>query len=877
MPTEVINAISGPRYPNSTPQNRTSNLSYMLSSDRSVDDGRFLPGTLLAERYRISALIGKGGMGEVYRATDLKLAQPVALKFLPEAMAREASALQRFYNEVRVARQISHHNVCRVYDIGETEGMAYISMEFINGEDLGSLLRRIGRLPTDKALQMARQLCAGVAAAHEKGVLHRDLKPANVMIDSDGALHVMDFGLAGLAEQVAGDVRSGTPAYMAPEQLSGREVTLKSDLYSLGLVLYEMFTGKRPYNAASLDELQSLQQQSTPESLATHVSDIDPAIERVIFRCLSADPKDRPTGALAIANALPGGDPLAAALAAGETPSPELVAAAAASSGLLPVPLAVACLAILPIALLITAALSDRVTFVGASHIEHSPEYLAQTARDLLDQFGYSSKPMDRAIGFAYDTDYIKYHESKTEPAKRWTDVASLRPGPMFFWYRESPVDMLGTIFGFSRGIGPTDPQPRISGEVSIHMDVHGRLLALEAIPPQRDESPPAAQPMVWDSLFDAAGLDMGKFVSTPPQWQPLGGWDTRTAWKGTMDEAPGVEIRVEAASWRDKPVYFDVIGPWTRPWRQQRQERTFEEKLQMGIGVVLLVITVAAAGFFVRANLRAGRVDRKGAFRVGAYAFTVTLTALLLFGHHQNGFGEINFFVRAFSNACFFGVLVWLLYMAVEPPVRKRWPQTMISWSRALAGRWHDPLVASHILAGLAAGGLLVVISAITTSFNLRLGDAPMLGYLGTLLGIRHALGGVAQSLAVAPAFAMSSFFTLFLFRLLFRKDWLTAVLYVLFFSAFAWFGEGNHAINFAATLLSNIVFTAVLLRFGLLAHVVMMFTSFVAGEFPYTMDIGSWRGDLTLLVATILIGTAIYSFRIAMAHRKVFAVSEG
>ena len=163
--------------------------SYRLSSDSSVDDGRFLPGTLLAERYRITALIGCGGMGEVYRATDLKLAQPVALKFLPEALSREVQALQRFYNEVRVAaRQISHHNVCRVYDIGETEGMAYISMEFIKGEDLGSLLRRIGRLPTDKALQMARQFCAGLAAAHEKGVLHRDLKPANVMIDGDGAI-----------------------------------------------------------------------------------------------------------------------------------------------------------------------------------------------------------------------------------------------------------------------------------------------------------------------------------------------------------------------------------------------------------------------------------------------------------------------------------------------------------------------------------------------------------------------------------------------------------------------------------------------------------------------------------------------------------------
>ena len=872
LPTEVINVPQ-----TSMPKVRTPTTSYMLSSDSSVDDGRFLPGTLLAERYRITALIGRGGMGEVYRGTDLKLGQPVALKFLPEALSQEARSLQRFYNEVRVARQISHHNVCRVYDIGETDGMAYISMEFINGEDLGSLLRRIGRLPTDKALQMARQLCAGLAAAHEKGVLHRDLKPANVMIDADGALHVMDFGLAGLAEQVAGDVRSGTPAYMAPEQLAGREVTLKSDIYSLGLVLYEMFTGKRPYTAASLDELQTLQQSSSPESLTTHVADIDPAIERIIFKCLSADPKERPATALAVANALPGGDPLAAALAAGETPSPELVAAAAASSGLLPVPFAVACLALLPIGLLISAALSDRVTYVGASHIEHSPEYLAQTARDLLAQLGYTAKPMDQAQGFGMDADYIAYHTKKAEGPKRWADIASLRPGPMFFWYRESPVNMQGTIFAFNRGIGVTDPQQRVSGEVTVQMDVHGRLTALEAVPPQRDESPPPTQAIVWDPLFDAAGLDMSRFALVAPQWQPLAGWDARAAWKGTMAETPDMEIRVEAASWRDKPVYFDVIGPWTRPFRQQKMDQSAWQKVQRAIGVGLFAITLIAAAFFVRANIHAGRVDRRGAFRLGVYAFVLTFWALMLFGHHQNGFDEVFFVVRTFANACFLGVIVWLLYLAVEPPVRRRWPQTMISWSRMLAGRWQDPLVASHVLAGLGAGAVLIAISAISTYANMRYGDSPQTGYLGTLLGMRQSLGGVAQTLVVAPAVAMISFFTLFLFRLLLRRDWLTAVVYILFFSGMSAIGNGNPVIALLAGLLGNTLFTVVLLRYGLLANMVMMLTSYLGWDFPITLDLGSWRGDLTLMVMAILFGAGIYSFRLAMAHRKIFSGIEG
>jgi len=169
----------------------------------SIDNVRFVPGDILAERYRVVALLGKGGMGEVFRADDLTLGQPVALKFLPDHLLSDGAALARFHREVRVARQVSHKNVCRVYDIGEVEGRNFLSMEYIKGEELSSLLRRIGRLPQDKAIQLARQICAGLAAAHDVGVLHRDLKPANVMIDEHGNARILDFGLAGLSEEIA--------------------------------------------------------------------------------------------------------------------------------------------------------------------------------------------------------------------------------------------------------------------------------------------------------------------------------------------------------------------------------------------------------------------------------------------------------------------------------------------------------------------------------------------------------------------------------------------------------------------------------------------------------------------------------------------------
>ena len=173
---------------------------------------RLVPGALLVGRYRIVAALGRGGMGEVYRADDLTLGQSVALKFLPTELARDPERLARFHAEVRIARQVSHPYVCRVYDVAEADGQPFLTMEYIDGEDLAAVLRRMGGLPEEKGIELARQLCLGLAAAHDRGVIHRDLKPANVMIDGQGQVRLTDFGLATAIGPVD-DVRSGTPAY----------------------------------------------------------------------------------------------------------------------------------------------------------------------------------------------------------------------------------------------------------------------------------------------------------------------------------------------------------------------------------------------------------------------------------------------------------------------------------------------------------------------------------------------------------------------------------------------------------------------------------------------------------------------------------------
>ena len=273
-------------------------------SDSSISShhGQFVPGAKVAKRYRIVSLLGHGGMGEVYRADDLKLGHTVALKFLPKRVAKDARRIEFFHNEVRLARQISHPNVCRVYDIGEVNGQHFLTMEFVDGEDLRGLLKRIGRLPHDKGVEIAQQLCAGLAAAHARGVLHRDLKPANVMVDGRGHVRITDFGLARLAGDKESTEVVGTPAYMAPEQMGRGEATVQSDLYSLGLILYEVFTGKRVRaEATPIDLPEHLEDSSNITSPSQIVQDIDPAVERVIVQCLESDPERRPLSVDSIA------------------------------------------------------------------------------------------------------------------------------------------------------------------------------------------------------------------------------------------------------------------------------------------------------------------------------------------------------------------------------------------------------------------------------------------------------------------------------------------------------------------------------------------------------------------------------------------------
>jgi serine/threonine-protein kinase len=790
-------------------------------------DGRFRPGALFAGRFRIVSRLGHGGMGDVYRADDLELGQPVALKFLT-ALRSDDRARARLRTEVRLARQIAHPNVCRVYDIGEVHGELYLSMEYVDGEDLAALLKRIGRLPIDKGVEVARKLCAGLAAAHAKGVLHRDFKPANIMIDGHGEVRIMDFGLAAMAERVdKADVRSGTPAYMSPEQLAGREATVQSDLYALGLVLYELFTGRPAFEAKDAQELLRLREGSKVTKPSTLIPELSERVERVVLRCLDPDPKLRPASALDVSAALPGGNPLAEALAAGETPSPELVAAAGEVGSISPV-VGLAGLVAVALGLAAIVWFSNRTTLLGLVTVDRIPEVLADRARSIARELGYTETPRDSAYGYEVDNGYVRYVRDNDASTSRWEAIRRTRPAPLLFWYRQSPQSLRPTDLAVTRA----DPVDTAANSLTIVLDPAGRLTGLRAIP-SRDESTERSEPD-WSRLFALAGLDVRDFQPSPPARRPPMHADARAAWTGAFRERPDVPIRVEAASAAGRPVHFEIAAPWTplEPEQPPAYLYTTGQRLRDFALQTLMAAVFGVALLLAWRNARLGRGDRRGALRMGVLMGGLSLVQGLLNVHDLGEVLPTGGRGLAVAAALTNGVLMWMLYMAIEPHVRRIWPELLIGWSRLLAGRFRDPLVGRDVLVGLLVGIVTAVILFARTPLHVWLGLAPPppdgTGFLAPRLSLFLEGGLGATSLlfgSVSGGVEVGLFFAvgLLMFAIVLRRRPVAIAVYLVFYTfAAPLFPDDHPVIGLVLRALVVAIWCGLLVRFGLLPYVV-------------------------------------------------------
>ena len=827
-------------------------------------------------------------MGEVYRAEDLRLSQIVAVKFLPEAVSKDASTLARFHSEVRIARQVSHPNVCRMFDIGDADGITFLTMEYVDGEDLASLVRRIGRLSPDKATEIARQVCAGLAAAHERGVIHRDLKPANIMLDSAGRVRITDFGLAGIAASIQGaEVRAGTPAYMAPEQLAGKQVTIRSDLYSLGLVLYEILTGKRAFEASTLPELLRLREESAPSKPSALVRDLDPLLERVVMRCLEKDAALRPASALQVAAALPGGDPLAAALAAGETPSPQMVAAAGEDTGLSP-RVGLAALAAVLLGALLVIYMGVKEDSLETLRPNKPPEVLAHQAREILTKLGYPERPGDWVGQFSYNYWFLSYLTKPGSPPPDWKGILVQRPMMLEYWYRQSPDEMVpqgwSALLLTPGVVTPEDPAPIRPGMITMWMDAEGHLQWLQVIPPEVEpvtsstsapsapQSPPNTSPASgadWGALFAAAGIDAAQLQPATPKWLSLAAADTRAAWDGKwpLSERP---LHVEAAAWHGKPVYFSLVSPWTRPNRTP----TEENKGRAGdiMALVLFLLTAAAGVWFAIRNLARGRGDRQNAWRLACIAFAVGITTFLFRVHFVATVSMVLLIILAISTSLFVAGTLWVLYIALEPYVRRNWPQTIISWTRLMAGRFRDPLVGRDLVSGVVMGMSWILVYEVGLLFRMRTGGAPHFPSQDYLMGIRQAAGTWLSTLVISILGTLLFFFTLVLLRVLVRNTWLAAALFVALFTIPKVLGSDHLVVDTLVWATIYAIAAVAVVRFGLIVLGISSLMANVLLNLPYTLDFSYWYATQCFFIALIFVAIGAWGVYTSLAGKPLW-----
>jgi len=836
-------------------------------SSESIPVGGLTPGSVLAGRYRIVGLLGRGGMGEVYRADDMKLGQTVALKFLPREMSADPVWRERFFAEVRITRQLSHPNICRVYDVADIDGRHFLSMEYIDGEDLASLLKRIGSLSNEKALAVARQLAAGLAAAHAAGVLHRDLKPANIMIDGHGRARITDFGLAVAAanEPIDGEV-AGTPAYMAPEQLAGKGASVRSDIYALGLVLYEVCCGRTAFTAGTIAELRDQKEHTTPRPPSDIRPGIDLVVERVILRCLERDPRARPSSVAQVAASLPGGDPLAAAIAAGETPSPELVAASGLKEGLPPA-LAVALLAVVVAGSLATVWLNDQASVLAHVKPSKTPDVMVERARTVVSKAGYTDPAPYSESGFYVDDEIVGYVNRTTTGEARATGLHSL--GAVGFFYRQSAASLVGQgdvlIGNFDLG-SPL----REEGDVDVRLDADGRLRSFTAVPLRGEAR--AGGPN-WPDILREAGLDPDEWTAAAPERQPRYFVDTRIAWQNHSWSSAEVPTRIEATALDGRMVTFVIIGPW--------RSDALRSTLRTGgggtpiaratdsagpVGLLIRVILFLTGAFFARQNLRIGRGDRRGATRLALFGSAAVMGSWFLAGRS---------FVPMYSIlgfTLFAASFVWVIYVAVEPFVRRRWPAMLVAWVRVLAGDVRDPLVGRDILIGCATGVAGSCLTALNRVFSWQAGNpiALLVPDWFMLNGTGPFIGAVLAQFATGAFVSLFLLFVLFVLRVAVRSDWIALPLFALLAGASRVGGVMSWA-SVPVIIAGGALRTFALVRIGLAAVVVDGFVWTLFASSPMTLQTSAWYSSAGYVSLGIVGAMAIYGFKTALAGRPI------
>ena len=825
----------------------------------------FETGEVFAGRYRIERELGRGAMGKVFKAQDLVLGEPIALKVLSN---RDPALYGQLVNEVRLATQVTHPCVCRVFGFGQTDGETFLTMQYVDGEDLHSLLRKIGHLSGEKTLDLARQLCTGLGAAHDQGILHRDLKPANLLIDGKGRLQITDFGISTFADGPQ-FVRGGTPAYMAPELFKGEPATEQSDIYSLGVTLFELATGKPLFRGTSFEDFVDLERN--PETLGLHqdLKGLSPELAETILQCLDPDPALRPASVREVVKSLPGGDPLRRALDAGETPSPEDVAGASIaqpSTGSV-----VALWIALLIALAALPALNDKAFPSRGLWNQKSPVVLANRASEILASLGHDLPANDRAWGFR--PDYLA------------SGVADAN----LFWYRQSPTPMVpSNYFRTSEEedrITYYEPPPTGRGMVQMLIDSTGRLVTLKVVTsaigltPDDGGQGDASSGTDWSTALLAAGLSPDSAEPIDPTTLPPYFADERRAWIARDSRVTARTLHVEAAAFQGKVVFVDVRP--TEPPADTPIAASLAKILPLVFYLLSVVIPIAfpiSGAVLAYRNLQKNRGDLAGAQRLVTVVIIAQLARWLLSADHVAAPDtEVQRIYFRMGRILLEALLLWVAYIAFEPLIRRFWHEPIVSWSRMIRGRLRDPLVGRSVLAGSLMGTIWATLGAVDRILgrNLNLDMTPeflIAMQLENVISARIFLSTVLEAALDALYFGVTDICFLVVLRVVMKRPTAAILTFVLVRGAWTTLSGTTPALSWLTLGVGLAGVGAILLvRLGLVAYISASFTYLLLDQTPITTATNAWFADHGFAALALVGILGSVGFHFAMAGRSL------
>jgi serine/threonine-protein kinase len=470
------------------------------------------------------------------------------------------------------------------------------------------------------------------------------------------------------------------------------------------------------------------------------------------------------------------------------------------------------------------------------------------------------------------DDGYLDYILETDKSRSRWDQVKSGEPAAIYFWYRQSPRPFEVA----DAWVTEDAPARDVPGMVTLTLDTLGRLRSFDAVPSQMRLSTEVKPAPDWSTLFTESGLDIANFQSVPSRWTSPHESTDKAAWDGAYPSQPNLKMHVEAAAFEGKPVYFEIIDSWDHPREQQALLITSRQR-SLVVLLLTVFITVMLGGVFLAwRNLRLGRGDRKGAFRLAVFVFGLSFLRWLFTDHHVATEAEAVIFLSGVRQMVFWAAFFWTVYIAFEPFVRRRWPGRIISWSRLLAGGFRDPLVGRDILIGSLFG-----VGVILCNFYLSDLIPRMLGYpprtpwfdfpATQLLGVRSFAFGISQQSQGALMQSFILLFILFLLYIILRKEWLAAVaVWVIGTLALSLTHESLAGVPFAA--FGTFLAVWVLYRHGLLALISALFFLHLTIFYPITSEFSAWyAGDFVLGLITA-IALAVYGFYTSLAGQPLF-----